>query len=124
MKKFFVIALAAISLSMVSCKSAEEKQCEAYVEQLNKAMEADDTEGAIKAAHEMKDWMAGLSADQQANLDKALGEDGKAAMEQLLGMVDLLESLQNFDIEEPAEDLDEAADELEVLTDDLDETEE
>ncbi len=94
MKKFFVIALAAMSLSMVSCKSAEEKKCIEYVEQISKCMESEDTAGAIKACDEMQEWMQSLNGEQQESLKKALGPDGEAQMQTLVEMVELMKSLQ------------------------------
>ncbi|MCQ2196830.1 MAG: hypothetical protein MJZ60_04820 [Bacteroidaceae bacterium] len=96
MKKFFIIALAAMSLSftMVSCKSAEEKKCTEYVDQINKCLEGDDTAGAIKAADELQEWMNGLNDDQKKSLKDAIGADGESALETLLGMVNMLKSLQ------------------------------
>lgn len=74
MKKFFVIAMAAMSLTVVSCKKVNvEEQAKVYAEKVIAAQESGD-EAAIAAANkEMEDFANGkLNADEQAAFKAAI----------------------------------------------------
>ncbi|MCQ2196520.1 MAG: hypothetical protein MJZ60_03240 [Bacteroidaceae bacterium] len=107
MKKFFVIALAAMSMTFVSCKKSVEAQAEAYVQQVYEASQKNDIEGMMKIAKEAEEWMNGLSAEDKAKAEAAaekksiaLGmkeehseeaaEEAEAAVEEVAEAVDSL----------------------------------
>ena len=72
MKKIFVIALAALSMSFVSCtKKSVEEQAKEYAKQM---MEADDMDKAVKVNAEMQKWLEGLSEEDQLKASKAFLE--------------------------------------------------
>ncbi len=76
MKKFFVIAMAAMSLTVVSCKKEQvniDEQAKVYAEKVIAAQESGD-EAAIAAANkEMEDFANGkLSEEEQAKFKAAI----------------------------------------------------
>ncbi len=77
MKKLFLVL--AVCALCFACKSPVEKAKE-YSEEIAAAAAAGDLEKAEKIAAEAEEWMKGLSADEQAEVAKAMEEAGKAAM--------------------------------------------
>ncbi len=74
MKKFFMIALAAMSLSLVSCKKSVEDQAKAYVDALIEAKNNNDFAKMLEIATEVEKWQSTLSEEDKAKADAA-GEE-------------------------------------------------
>ncbi len=107
MKKIFVIALAALSISFVSCtKKTVEEQAKEYAEQIMEAEKAGDKEKAAKISDEMEKWAETLSEEDQ---QKA----GMAVLSVVMGDMDL-DSLGD-DVEEA---VDEATEEVSEAVED------
>ncbi len=105
MKKFFVIALAAMSMTFVSCKKSVEAQAEAYVQECYDAMEKKDMDKMMKVAEEAEKWMNSLSDE-----DKAKAEKAAEAKSIALGMKEPLqaEAEAEDEVEAPVEEVAEA----------------
>lgn len=117
MKKIFIIALAALSMSFVSCtKKTVEEQAKEYAEQMMEAEKAGDKEKAAKISAEMEKWAEGLSEEDQqkagmailsvafGNMDMSdLGSDAEEAVEEAEESVDEAVEAVEEAVEEAAE---------------------
>lgn len=111
MKKFFVIALAAMSLTVVSCKKSVEDQAKEYAEKVVDAFKSGDMAKIQTIGDEAEKWMAGLSEADQAKA-KAIMEEAttKAAQELFGGLAEELEDATD-ELDEAGEAVEEAIDE-------------
>ncbi len=107
MKKFFVIALAAMSMTFVSCKKSVEAQAEAYVQQIYDATQKKDMDALMKISMEAEAWMNGLSAEDKAKAE-AVAE--KKMVE--LGMKETSDEAEAEEVEAAVEEAAEAVDSL------------
>ncbi len=76
MKKFFVIALAAMSMTFVSCKKSVEDQAKAYAVKMMEAEKSGDKDKMNALQQEMEEWGKSLSEEDQKKV--------KAAMEDVI----------------------------------------
>lgn len=117
MKKYFVIALAAMSMTFVSCKKKTvEEQAQAYVEQLMEAEKAGDAEKSAKIQKEMEEWAKGLSQEDQMKAGMIMLKAMAPAMEEASAAIDeATEAVEEIadEAEEAAEAVEEAAEAVE-----------
>lgn len=113
MKKFFIIALAALSMTMVSCKTENQKKAEAMLEKVGKAMNDGDVDAATAAYAEFKTWYDAL--DEKGKKDVGSEDvikkidDNMASISSSIATIDAAaEQLEAADVE--VEGLDEAID--------------
>lgn len=120
MKKFFVIALAAMSMTLVSCKKSVEDQAISYFEQMMDAEKAGDAEKAAKISAEAEEWMKGLSAEDQAKCKAAVEKKMMEEVQKQLGLTDeQMKEMQST--EEGTEDVDSELEEIENTLDEVEE---
>ncbi len=101
MKKIFVIALAAMSMTFVSCKKGIETQAKAYCEQMIAAEEAGDKEKMAVIEKESEEWIKSLSAEEQQKAKEISEQIYMEYMAKSLGMsVDELKKLQDTPVVE------------------------
>lgn len=109
MKKIFVIALAAMSMTFVSCKKSVEAQVKAYCEQMIAAEEAGDKEKLAAIEKESEAWIKSLSEEDQQKAKEISEQVFMEYMAKSLGMsVDELKKMQ----ETPVVEEDEVAEEV------------
>lgn len=101
MKKYFMLAIAAMALTFVSCSKSPEAQAEDYVEQMGEAVKAGDLEKITKVAQEAEKWYNNLSPEEKEKVDAFLQEKG---LDLLGGATDAAKSK----LEDAAEDLKDA----------------
>lgn len=112
MKKYFVIALAAMSMTFVSCKKKTvEEQAQAYVEQLMEAEKAGDAEKSAKIQKEMEEWAKGLSQEDQMKAGMIMLKAMAPAMEEASAAIDEATEELSDVAEEAADAVEEAAEE-------------
>lgn len=112
MKKYFVIALAAMSMTFVSCKKKTvEEQAQAYVEQLMEAEKAGDAEKSAKIQKEMEEWAKGLSQEDQMKAGMIMLKTMAPAMEEASAAIDEATEELSDVAEEAADAVEEAAEE-------------
>lgn len=116
MKKYFMLAIAAMALTFVSCNKSPEAKAEDYVEQMEKALKNGDLEEFAKVAQESQEWYNGLSQEDQEKVDAVLKEKGEEMLNDAAGAVkDKVEEAAEGlgeDLEDAAEDLEDAAEDL------------
>ncbi|MCQ2197353.1 MAG: hypothetical protein MJZ60_07530 [Bacteroidaceae bacterium] len=107
MKKIFVIALAAMSMTFVSCKKSVEAQAEDYVQRVYDATQKKDMEAMMKIGLEAEEWMNSLSPEDKAKAEAA----AQKKMEALGGMKETSEEVEEAEaaVEEAAEAVDSLA---------------
>lgn len=121
MKKIFVIALAAMSMTLVSCKKNVEDKAISYFEQMMEAEKAGDSDKAAKISAEAEEWMKGLSPEDQAKCKAAVEKKMMEEVQKQLGLSDeemkkmkeeggTLEGMEE-EADEAVEAIEEAADE-------------
>ena len=123
MKKYFVLAIAAMALTFFSCNTSPEAKAEDYIEQMQKALNNGDLEEFGKVAHKCQEWYEGLSKEDQKKVDAILIEKSEdmlnsaanAAKEKIEGTAKDL----GGDFEDVAEDLEGAAEDIEDAVEDL-----
>jgi len=109
-----MIALAAASLTMTSCKKEDvDAKAKEYAEKIVDAMMNSDEQEMIKLSEEAEKWMEGLSEEDKAKANAAFDKAGKEAAEKMFG--GLAEGLDSAteEIESAGAELEEAAGELE-----------
>ena len=116
MKKYFMLAIAAMALTFVSCSKSPEAQAEEYVEQMTEAMKDGNVKEFAKLAKESQEWYNGLSKEDREKVDAFLIEKGEdmfgGAVDAAKGeLEDAAEDLQG-ELEDAAEDLEDAAEDL------------
>lgn len=108
MKKFFVIALAAMSMTLVSCKKSVEDQAKAYAAQAVEILKNGSDMDKMKALEsEFEAWANGLSEEDQKKVEEIMEAEMKKAMPE---MFESHESVEDAPVEEPIETVEETAD--------------
>lgn len=85
MKKIFVIALAALSMTFVSCKKNVEDQAKDYVDQMMEVLKSGDEEKGEAIETEYQKWMESLSEEDQAKAKKVMEDEMMKHLPELLG---------------------------------------
>lgn len=85
MKKFFIIALAAMSMTFVSCKKDVEAQAKEYATKAIDLMKSGDNDKLAEFEKEVEAWSNGLSAEDQAKAKKVMEDEVMKALPELLG---------------------------------------
>lgn len=121
MKKFFIVALAAMSMTFVSCgKKSVEDQAKAYAEQMIQMEESGDNSKYEALAKEIDEWGKSLSEEEKAKAEKVfeaammeyankkLGIDAETLKEAAEDTTEAVEEAAEA-VEEAAEAVEEAA---------------
>lgn len=87
MKKYIIMALAALSLSFISCKDKDGQKVDSYIEKINDAIENDDFKNAVELYKELRSYMKGLDVDEERKIMKELGEEKLKEIDDLEGII-------------------------------------
>lgn len=85
MKKLFMIALAAMSLSMVSCSKSVEDKAKDYVHKLLDAEKAGDREAMKEIEKEAEEWENTLTDEEKEKVHKAAEEEVEKITKEMYG---------------------------------------
>lgn len=85
MKKLFMIALAAMSLSMVSCSKSVEDKAKDYVHKLLDAEKAGDREAMKEIEKEAEEWENSLTDEEKEKVHKAAEEEVEKITKEMYG---------------------------------------
>lgn len=101
MKKFFILAIAAMALSFNSCTKKPVDQAKDLVEEMIDAAENKDIEKLVKVAKEVKELDDKLTDEDEKALDEwGESEEGKKTQERLeKAMTNMMKDLKPEDLE-------------------------
>lgn len=115
MKKFFIVALAAMSMTFVSCgKKSVEDQAKAYAEQMIQMEESGDNSKYEALAKEIDEWGKSLSEEEKAKAEKVFEAAMMEYANKKLGIdAETLKEAAEDTAEEATEAVEEAAEAVE-----------
>lgn len=100
-----MLVLAAMSLSMTSCKKDVEAQAKEYAAQLSELMKTGDLGKADSLEKVLDEWAEGLSAEDQAKAKTILEDEMNKAIQEMFGA-----AISDGPIAAPADEAAEVAD--------------
>ena len=105
MKKFFIVALAVMSISFVSCKKQTvEDQAKDYAEKVISAIKSGKESAMSQLDTEIEEWMKGLSAEDQTKVKAIIEEASLKGFAEAMGCsVDELKNMGGAEDPEVAE---------------------
>ncbi|MBQ0049282.1 MAG: hypothetical protein KBT12_03440 [Bacteroidales bacterium] len=71
MKKFFMIAVAAVSMTLASCGGSVESKVNGYMDDLSEAIAKKDLGKMMSIATDMQEWEKGLSEEDKKAAEAA-----------------------------------------------------